>query len=143
MSVKQISVFLDDAPGSLADLADILQRSSINMRAISVADAKDFGIVRMIVDDNESAVAVMEDAGYVCKMSDVLAVEVDDSPGGLYKILRALGDVDVNIDYSYTLTTNQAGKAYLVARVGDIGRASKELESNGWQCLKSEDIAKL
>ena len=140
MSVKQISVFLDDRPGALAALAEVLKDNDIDMRAVSVADARDFGIVRMIVDDNAAAVAVMEDAGYVCSLLDVLAVGVEDSPGGFCAVLRALGDMDVNINYSYTMTTHNKDKAFLIARVSDIGRASDELEAGGWECLKEADI---
>lgn len=140
MNVKQISVFLDDAPGSLAGLAEVLHKNDVDMRALSVADAKDFGVVRMLVDNNEAALPALEDAGYVCMVNDVVAVEVDDSPGGLYKLLKALGDANVNVDYSYMLATSKSGKAYMIARVDDVGRALQSLEADGWRCLQAEDI---
>lgn len=143
MSIKQISVFLDDRPGTLAELAKVLESNNIDMRALSVADAKDFGIVRMLVDDELAAVAVMEDAGYVCMLTDVIAVGVDDAPGGFSAALEVLGELDVNIDYSYTLTTHAAGKAYIVARVSDTGRAVRELSERGWDCLTPEDLLKV
>lgn len=140
MSVKQISVFLDDTPGALAALAEVLKNNDIDMRAVAVADARDFGIVRLIVDDNAAAVAVMEEAGYVCSILDVLAVGVEDTPGGFCAVLKALGEMNVNINYSYTMTTHKADKAFLIARVSDIGKASKELEARGWECLKEADV---
>lgn len=141
MSIKQISVFVDDRPGTLAQLAQVLEDNNIDMRAICVADSKDFGIVRLVVDDNESAIAVMEDAGYVCMLTDVLAVEVDNTPGGLCKILKVLGDADVNIDYSYTLDAHAANQACIIARVSDLIRACEALESHGLKCLEITDIS--
>lgn len=140
MSIKQISVFLDDRPGTLAELAKLLETNSINMRALAVADAKDFGIVRLLVDDEKAAIRVLEDGHYVCLLTDVLAVAVDDTPGGFSAVLEVLGELDVNIDYSYTMTTHAEGKAYIVARVNDVGRAVRELTARGWRCLKPEDL---
>lgn len=142
-SIKQISVFLDDRPGTLAELAKVLEQNNIDMRALAVADAKDFGVVRMLVDDEQAAIATLEDAGYVCMLTDVLAVGVDDTPGGFSAVLSVLGELDVNIDYSYTLTTHSVGKAYMVAKVSDIGRAARELAERGWHCLEPADIPRV
>lgn len=142
-TIKQISVFLDDRPGTLADLAKVLEQNNVDMRALSVADAKDFGIVRMLVDDDQAAIRTLEEAGYVCMLTDVIAVGVEDTPGGFSAVLQVLGDLDVNIDYSYTLTTHSVGKAYMVARVSDTGRAVRELSERGWQCLKPEDMPRV
>lgn len=143
MSIKQISVFLDDRPGTLAELAKVLEQNDIDMRALAVADARDFGVVRMLVGDEQAAVAVLEGAGYVCMLTDVLAVGVDDSPGGFGAALEVLGELEVNIDYAYTLTTRVAGKAYLVARVSDVSRAVRELTERGWHCLSPQEITEV
>ena len=101
MTVKQISVFVENKPGKLAELTDYLHQHDIDMRALSIAETQDFGIVRMIVDDAYKASQVLKESGYVVSITPVLAVEMSDEPGSLYKILKVLGDGGVNLDYTY------------------------------------------
>ena len=101
MSVKQISVFLENKAGALSDMTRILADYNIDMRAFSLSEASDFGIARVIVDDIYKATTVLKDAGYVHSVSEVLAVAIPDVPGGLNKILTVLSELDINLEYMY------------------------------------------
>ncbi|EJW90695.1 amino acid-binding ACT domain-containing protein, partial [gut metagenome] len=101
MTVKQISVFLENKPGKLADFTDVLFKNGIDMRALSLAEAEDFGIVRMIVDDIYHASTVLREEGYVFSITKVLAVAIPDEPGGLSRVIRVLGENQVNVEYMY------------------------------------------
>ena len=107
MTVKQISVFLENKPGRLAEFTDVLSKNNIDMRALSLAEAEDFGIVRIIVDDVYNASTVLKDAGYVFSITKVLAVAIPDEPGGLSKVIRVLGDSSVNVEYMYAFITRK------------------------------------
>ena len=103
MAVKQISVFLENQPGKLAEFAAVLSAQKINLRAISVAEAADFGIVRIIVDDVFNAVTVLKSENYICSITDVLAVEVQDEAGMLANMIGVLGAEGINIEYIYNI----------------------------------------
>ena len=105
MMVKQISVFLENKPGKLKELTDVLRENNINMRALSVADAQDFGIVRLIVDDVYNASTVIKDAGYVSSTKDVMAIELSDQPGSLANVLDIFGENGINVEYMYAFNT--------------------------------------
>lgn len=143
MAIRQVSVFLNDAPGTLADLTKIMMDSGINLRALNVADARDFGIVRLITDDPDATLAAFEDAGFVCSVREVLAFAIVDKPGAMYELLKTLGDAGINIDYSYAFTTSRDANAYMVARVDDVEHASKALEGTAVTLLSPTEIAKL
>ncbi|MEA5002293.1 MAG: acetolactate synthase, partial [Christensenella sp.] len=101
MTVKQISVFLENNAGQLAELTKVLDQNGIDMRALSVAETRDFGILRLIVDDSYKTATVLKDAGYICSITPVLAVAIPDEPGGLHKVLTILGDNKINLEYTY------------------------------------------
>lgn len=143
MAIRQVSVFLNDAPGTLADLTEILMQSDISLRALNVADARDFGIVRMITDDPDATIAAFEDAGFVCSERDVLAFAIEDRPGAMHELLKTLGDAGVNIDYSYAFTTTRGKHAYMVARVNDVEKATQALEGTAVTLLDSQEVATL
>lgn len=143
MAIRQVSVFLNDAPGTLADLTKIMMENDINLRALNVADARDFGIVRLITDDPDATVAAFEDAGFVCSIREVLAFAIRDRPGAMFELLKTLGDAGVNIDYSYAFTTTRDTDAYMVARVNDVEQATKALEGTAVTLLSPTEIAKL
>ena len=136
MIIKQISVFLENKPGRLADFTDIISKGGINLRALSLADAEDFGIVRVIVDDVYNATSVLKNAGYVFSITDVIAVEIPDTPGGLNAVLRAFGDSEVNLEYMYAFAGNKAGVANMVFRVKDVEKAVDALKGKGFQPVK-------
>ena len=125
MIVKQISVFLENKPGRLAEF----------MRAMSIADAPDFGIARVIVDDAYKTACVLKDAGYVCSITPVLAVAIPDTPGSLVKILDLLGENNINLEYTYAFTTRKVDTAYMIFRVHDTEKAAELLSSHGIQLI--------
>ena len=140
MMVKQISVFLENKPGKLKELTDVLRENNINMRALSVADAQDFGIVRLIVDDVYNASTVIKDAGYVSSTKDVMAIELSDQPGSLANVLDIFGE---NVEYMYAFNTHTSGKAHLIFRVTDIKKGAEVLKASDVRLISQEDLAKL
>lgn len=143
MTVKQISVFLENKPGAMAEFTDVLSKNDIDMRALSLAEASDFGIVRIIVDDVYNAMQVIKDAGYICSAAKVLAVAIPDEPGGLAKVIRYLGDNGINVEYVYAFTTTQKDVAYMIFRVKDNEKAIQVLTKNGVKLMSQDDLAKL
>lgn len=143
MTVKQISVFLENKPSALAKFTDVLSENKIDMRALSLAEAADFGIVRIIVDDVYAAMQVIKDAGYVCSATKVLAVAIPDEPGGLARVIKCLGENEINMEYMYAFTTKQKDVAYMIFRVKDNEKAVQVLSKNGVKLASQEDLAKL
>ncbi|OUO94416.1 acetolactate synthase [Cloacibacillus sp. An23] len=145
MTVKQISVFLENKPGKLAEFVELLRSHGIDMRALSLAEASDFGIARVIVDDPEKAHRVLKEAGSIASVTPVIAISVSDTPGALYEMLEAMREGDINIEYTYAFTTRKDQGAYMVFRVADksIDEAVKLLEKHGIKIVAQEDIYKL
>ncbi len=143
MTVRQISVFLENRPSSLLEFTKLLEENAIDLRAMSLAEAEDFGIVRIIVDDSYKTIQVLKDAGYVCNMTKVLAVEVEDKPGALVKVLTALGDNKVNLDYTYAFLSSKKGSAFMIMRVGDNEAAVRALFENGIRTVCQDDLGAL
>lgn len=131
MQIQQISVFLENKPGAFCYLAGILSQNGINMRAMSVAETADFGILRIIVDDTEKTKAVLTENGCIFSVTPVIAVEVEDHPGSLMKILEVLRDAEITLDYMYAFITRRSDSAYLVFRVSDPAAAVSILEKAG------------
>ena len=144
MSIKQISVFMENKPGTLEEMTDVLAKNNIDMRAISVAEAEDFGIARLIVDDVYETATVLKDAGFVNKLSEVLAVEIPDIPGGLNKVLKTLSAAQVNLEYMYAFLGGKAvDKAFLIMKVAHIDRAESTLKIGGFNLVDQEQISEL
>lgn len=143
MTVKQISVFLENKPGCLAELIDILSQNHVDMRAMSIAEVQDFGILRIIAKDTYNAARIIKDAGYVTSVNEVLAVAIPDQPGALLQTLTALGEAKINLDYSYAFTTAKKDMAYMVMRVTDNEKASKALGQKGIRLLGQEEMEQL
>ncbi|MBR2783982.1 MAG: ACT domain-containing protein [Firmicutes bacterium] len=132
MTIKQISVFLENRPGTLAEATDALYQGNINMRALSVADTRDFGILRFIADDEEKALAVLKEAGYATTVTDVLAAIIPDDPGSMSKVLHALAAAGVNVEYTYAFLAEKVEHgAVVVLRVDDADRAAAALAAAG------------
>ena len=129
-TIKQISVFVENKPGRLASVTEVLYKRGINLRAFTIAEAGDFGIIRMVVDKTEEAYKALKDAGFTVTLTDVLGVEVKDEPGGLYRIAKALGDEGINIEYVYAFTFG-GDKALIILRVDDTNKAIEVLEREG------------
>ena len=143
MTINQISVFLENKPGQLAEFTRLLEKTQIDMRALSIAETQDFGILRLIVDDPYKTVSVVKDAGYICSITPVLAVEITDKPGSLVKMLTALSGGGVNIEYTYAFTARKKDMAYMVLRVNDSDKAVRVLMQNQVRPVSQEDLAGL
>ena len=131
MSVKQISVFLENRAGTLQGMTKTLADHNIDMRALSLAETNDFGIVRLIVDDVYAASTVLKEAGYIHNVTSVLGVAIPDEPGGLNNVLQILGDGDVNVEYMYAfLGGKNSEHAYMIFRVTDNEKAIEVLNKN-------------
>ena len=140
MSVKQISAFVENKPGQLAKFTDVLTQHGIDMRALSLAETEDFGIVRVITDDSYKTACVLKEAGYIFSITPVIAVEIPDIPGGLNKVLHLLNDKGVNIEYTYAFTARKQNTAYMIFRVTDNEAAAEILKENGICMFALEDI---
>ena len=144
MSIKQISVFLENKPGALYAMTGVLAQNKIDMRALNVAETKDFGIVRVIVDNVYAATTVLKDAGYVHSVTPVLGVAIPDVPGGLNKVLQVLTDAKVNVEYMYAfLGGRDVDHAYMIFRVEDNNAAAAALASRGIKMVEQEEIDRL
>ena len=150
MAIQQISVFVENKQGKLVETIKTMADNGINIRAMSIADTKDFGILRMITSDNAKTKEVLSD-NTVVNTTDVIAVKMADTPGALYKVMDILSSAGVNIEYLYAFTASDALGAYVVfrvddvphARVDDVPHAQKLMDDNGMQSLNDEDIVNL
>ena len=144
MSIKQISVFVENKPGALYALTAVLAQGQIDMRALSLAETKDVGIVRLIVDDLYKATTLLKDAGYVHSLTPVVGVAIPDVPGGLNRVLQVLTDARVNVEYMYAfLGGKDVDHAYMIFRVADDKAAEAALAARGIQTLTQEQIGAL
>jgi hypothetical protein len=144
MSIKQISVFLENRPGTLKKLTSVLAKNNIDMRATSLAETKDFGIARIIVDDAYEAVNTLKENDFVASLTSVLGVEIPDEAGGLDKLLDYFAEADVNIEYMYAFPSRSAASlAYMIFRVADTKAAEAKLANTGLKLLSQEDIANI
>ena len=144
MSIKQISVFLENKPGALYAMTGVLAQNKIDMRAFSLAETSDFGIARIIVDDVYKTTTVLKDAGYVHNVTPVLGVAIPDVPGGLNKVLQVLTDAKVNVEYMYAFLGGKGvDHAYMIFRVEDAASASAALAQRGIKVIDQGEIEKL
>lgn len=140
MSMKQLSVFLENRPGKLYELAKLLADNGIDMRALSIAETTDFGIARLIVSDAYGAAQVLKEGQFIAQFSDVLAFAVPDEPGGLYNLLSEFNAAQVNIEYMYAFLGGEKGRAYMIFRVTDTEAAEKALVERGLRSLTLAQI---
>ncbi|MBE5892011.1 MAG: ACT domain-containing protein [Lachnospiraceae bacterium] len=139
MSVKQISVFIENKKGQLAEVTRYIAEHDVNLRALSVGDTQDFGILRIICENPDSAMEVLQKAGYLTMMTDVLATAISDEPGSLAAILEVLAEADVAVEYTYAFLSAKSG-AYMIFRVDDNQKAAAALAGVG---IKTVDQAEL
>ena len=142
MAIQQISVFVENKQGKLVETIKTMADNGINIRAMSIADTKDFGILRMITSDNAKTKEVLSD-NTVVNTTEVIAVKMADVPGALYKVMDILSSAGVNIEYLYAFTASDALGAYVVFRVDDVPHAQKLMDDNGMQSLNDEDVVNL
>ena len=140
-NVRQISVFMDNKPGQLSGVMVIIKESGINVRALSLADTKDFGILRIIIHDTEKAVDALKDAGYAVTVNEIVAITIPDSPGQLSRVLEILGKDNVNLEYLYAFTGASDRAVSFVLRVNDNDAAAASLTKGGIIQLTENDIA--
>lgn len=140
MFVTQISVFLENKPGRLAQVTEVLKQNNIDISAISVADTSEFGIVRMIVDKPKEAVSALKAAKFPVSTTEVLAVEVSDKPGGLNYALQVLNEANISIEYLYSFIKRNGDKALILFRIEDSAKAVEVLQSAGVKLYTNEEI---
>ena len=140
MFVKQISVFIENRRGRLAEFTKVLGEAGIDLIALSVADTTDFGILRAIVKDTDAAVEILKKAGYTVSITDVLAVAVKDRPGGLASVIGCLNDNGISIEYLYSLVRNFEGQAVVIFRVDKLVPTYELLKKEGVTLLDQSHI---
>ena len=131
MHVEQISVFLENKSGRLSEVTGILAENGVNIRALALADTSDFGVLRLIVDDKEKAVSVLKDNGFTVGKTQVVAVEVEDQPGGLHRILEIIKSNDLNVEYMYAYVKHTAQNAIMIFRFDNVTAAIQTLQAQG------------
>ncbi|MEM0528819.1 ACT domain-containing protein [Zongyangia sp. HA2173] len=140
MVVKQLSVFIENKSGRLVQITEILGKNQIDIRAVSIADTTSFGILRLIVDDPDRAKIVLREAGFTVSITEVIAISIEDEPGGLSKALRVLSNAQISVEYMYAFLSREDKTAYVIFRVEDNDEAVQALRKEGIVCLSSEDI---
>lgn len=140
MAVNQISIFLENRTGKLAEITGLLAENKINLRAISIAETADYGVLRIIADDSEKATNVLLNSGNIINMNPVTVVAVPDKPAGLSELLNMLAQSNVSIEYMYSLFTHQNDKAYMVFRVTDYENFIELLNANGLTPVSADEL---
>jgi len=143
MSVKQISVFLENKKGRLADVTRILSGEGVNIRALSLADTADFGVLRIIVNDPEKCLAALKRNSFVAQVTEVIAIEVEDRPGGLGRVLEALDAAGINVEYMYAYVEKTRDNAIVICKIDDRERAREVLGKAGIATVSGEALKAL
>ena len=143
MTIKQLTIFVQNSKGTIVSVTDILAKNNINIRALSIAETKDFGILRLIVNDNELAIKILEENGYLIKAIDVIGVKIGDEPGELTSALAVLDKASINVEYLYAFMARTEKHAYVVLRVEDNALAAKALTDAGLKLVSEQDVLKL
>ena len=143
MAIKQITVFVENKQGALVSITDILAQNNINLRALSIAETEDFGILRLIVNDEALAEKTLSEAGYLIKVTDVVGVKIGDAPGKLTAALSVLAKAGINMEYLYAFMARTEKHAYVVLRVEDNAAAEQALEEAGFHLITVADVCKL
>ena len=140
MKITQISVFLENRKGRLFEVCSVLGENDINIRALTIAETESFGVLRIVVDKSDAAVKVLKASGFVANLTDVVAVEVGDRPGGLAAVLNVFAENDVNVEYMYGFVEKSGDKALLVFRFEDTDRAQKILAEHNIKVVTESEI---
>lgn len=140
MTIPQISVFLENRAGQLADITGILSQNQVNMRAINIAETADYGVLRLIVDDASKASSILLEQGFILTMTPVVGVAVPDTPGGLSKVLGVISKAEIDVEYMYSVFGQKDGQACMIFRVADTDALSALLEENGIGMIAGEDL---
>lgn len=143
MKVEQISIFLENRAGRLTEVTRVLSEAGVNIRALSLADTSDFGILRLIVTDHERAKEVLKEHGFTVGRTSVIAVEVDDRPGGLHHILELLSNSQINVEYMYAFVQQSGKNAVLIFRFDRTDQAIEILQKNNITIISGKDLYNL
>jgi hypothetical protein len=143
MKAEQISIFLENKAGRLSEVTGILARAQVNIRALALADTSDFGVLRLIVDNNAAAEQALKESGFTVRKTMVVAVEVDDRPGGLFNILEILKTARINVEYMYAFIRQSGDKAIMVFRFDQPDEAIEVLTKNGMRVINGKELYKL
>ena len=143
MAIKQLTVFVQNKKGTVVEVTDILSRNDVNLRALSIAETQDFGILRLIVNDETTAERVLTENGYLIKVIDVIGVKISDAPGKLTEALSVLDKENINVEYLYAFMARTEKHAYVVLRVEDNAAAEAALTGAGFHMISEADICKL
>lgn len=141
MYIHQISVFMENKPGNLADLTSFLAENNIDMRALEVADSSDYGIVRIIVDDPFNTLTLLKDNDWICKLTHVIGVKIPNTPGAMAKIMGILAAEEISVEYVYAFLAQKTDDALLIFRVQDNDKVAALLKKNGITIVDQEDLA--
>ena len=140
MQAEQISVFLENKAGRLAEVTGILAEANVNIRALALADTSDFGVLRLIVDDNIKAVEALKNRGFTVGRTDVVAVEVEDRPGGLHRLLDMLHKAEINVEYMYAFVQHSGENAVMIFRFDNIDEAIRVLEKHNVKVINGSKV---
>jgi hypothetical protein len=140
MKAEQISVFLENKAGRLAEVTGILSEANVNIRALALADTSDFGVLRLIVDDNIKAVESLKNRGFTVGRTDVVAVEVEDRPGGLHRLLDMLNKAGTNVEYMYAFVQHSGENAVMIFRFDNIDEAIKVLKEHNVKVINGKEV---
>ena len=143
MKVEQISVFLENKPGGLEHVTRVLADADINIRALSLADTSDFGILRLILNDIDSAEKALQGEGFTVRRSHVVAVEIPDLPGGMHSISKVLAGKNINVEYAYAFVERSGENAIIIFKFDDIDMGIEVLLENGFTVLPGEKVYRL
>lgn len=143
MIIKQLSVFVENKKGRLLAITEALAKNDIDISSLSLADTAEFGILRLIVNKPEEAKKVLNDTGVVVKITDVVAVVMEDAPGGVSAALKVISDNDISVEYMYACVGKTSGKALMVIRTEDVQRAEKVLSDTGFANVNPADIYRI
>ena len=140
MFIKQLSIFVENKFGRLESIIDAIGKKGVNIRALSIADTTDFGILRIIVDNTDKAKSALDEIGVIAKATDVIAVYIDDKTGGLASILKLITDKGISVEYMYAFLSRNEGKALMVLKADDEPETAKVLTSNGVKLLDPKEL---
>lgn len=140
MTIPQISVFLENKAGQLADITGILSQNQVNMRAINIAETTDYGVLRLIVDDAAKASSILLEKGFILTMTPVVGVAVPDTPGGLSRVLSVISGAEIDVEYMYSVFGQKDGQACMIFRVADSDGLTAVLQQNGIGTIAGEDL---
>ena len=143
MAIKQLTVFVQNKKGTVVSVTDTLSKNNVNIRALSIAETEEFGILRLIVNDEKTAEKVLGDKGYLIKTIDVVGVKIGDAPGKLNEALSVLDKANINIEYMYAFMARTEKHAYVVLRVEENEEAESVLSGAGFKIITNADISKL